>query len=210
MKRYRDCILVCNRNQSIEQLLQEVENITIAKGYKVKRTSSIVNNDTILVTIHVNNLPASMMVLGINSDKTGVSILNIVPLPESGISQIDIETYNKILDLFKNDVFADIHNTHHNDIKTNNEDFIIQEIIPISYDYLNIWLNGYPLSSHQLDTNRWYDFVISLHKTKESLPLDILGEYIEARCAWNDEDITKIQLRLESQLELLEYYDKSN
>lgn len=189
--------------------MQEVENTIISKGYKVERTSSIVNNDTLLVKIKANGLPVSNMVLGVYSEGKGVSILNIVPLPESGVSHIDIETYNKILDLFKDDVFQDIHNRHNNSIETNNEDYTIQEIIPRSFDKLNRWLNGFPLSSHEFDTNRWYDFVIALHKTGESLPLDTLGKYVEERYGWEEKDITKMELRLESHLDLLEYYDNN-
>lgn len=209
MKRYRDCMLVCNKNQNPEQLLQEVENTTVSKGYQIERTSSLVNNDTLHVKIKANGLPVSNMVLGVHSGEEGVSILNIVPLPESGVYHIDIETYNKILDLFMNDVFQDIHNRQSNSIKTNKEDYTIQEIIPKSFEKLNRWLNGFPLSSNQFDTNRWYDFVIALHKSGESLPLDTLGKYIEERYRWEEEDITKMELRLESHLDLLEYYDNN-
>lgn len=207
MKRYRDCTILCNKNQNAEQLMQEVETTSISKGYKVERTSSLVNNDALLVTIKIKGLPASTIVLGVYSEGKGVSILNIVPLTESGVSHIDIETYNKILDIFKDDVFQEIHNRHYNSIETNKEDYTIQEIIPKSFDKLNQWLNGYPLSSHQFDTNRWYDFVIALHKSGESLPLDTLENYVKERCRWKEEDITKMELRLESHLDLLEYYD---
>ena len=209
MKRYRDCTILCNKNQNTEQLMQEVETISISKGYKVERTSSLVNNDTLLVNIKIKGLPASTIVLGVYSEGKGVSILNIVPLPESGVSHIDIETYNKILDIFKDDVFQDIHNKHYNSIETNKEDYTIQETIPKSFEKLNRWLNGYPLSSHQFDTNRWYDFVIALHKSGESLPLDALGNYVKERYRWKEDDITKMELRLESHLDLLEYYDNN-
>lgn len=209
MKRYRDCTILCNKNQNTEQLMQEVETTSISKGYKVERTSSIVNNDTLLVNIKIKGFPASTIVLGVYSEGKGVSILNIVPLPESGVSQIDIETYNKILDMFKDDVFQDIQNRLYNSIETNKEDYTIQDIIPKSFEKLDIWLNGFPLSSHQLDTNRWYDFVIALHKSGESLSLDTLGNYVKERYRWNDKDITKMELRLESHLDLLEYYDNN-
>lgn len=208
MKRYRDCTILCNKNQNTEQLMQEVETTSISKGYKVERTSSLVNNDALLVTIKIKGLPASTIVLGVYSEGKGVSILNIVPLTESGVSHIDIETYNKLLDIFKDDVFQEIHNRHYNSIETNKEDYTIQEIIPKSFGKLNQWLNGYPLSFHPSDINRWYDFVISLHKTGEILSLDILGQYVKERCGWSEEDITKMELRLESQLSLLEYYDE--
>ena len=209
MKRYRDCTILCNKNQNTEQLMQEVETISISKGYKVERTSSLVNNDTLLVNIKIKGLPASTIVLGVYSEGKGVSILNIVPLPESGVSHIDIETYNKILDIFKDDVFQDIHNKHYNSIETNKEDYTIQETIPKSFEKLNRWLNGYPLSSHQFDTNMWYDFVIAFDNSGAPLPLDTLGNYVKERYRWKEDDITKMELRLESHLDLLEYYDNN-
>lgn len=208
MKRYRDCTLVCNDNQTPEQLLDLVENVALTKGYKVVHNTSIVNSSTLLIKLVSKDLPASNIVLGINKSVNGVSIINIVPLVDSGVTHINIETYNQILELFKDDVFQKVKEDNNNLIVTNNEDYTIQEIIPRSFNRLDSWLNGYPLSFHPSDINRWYDFVISLHKTGEFLSLDILGQYVKERCGWSEEDITKMELRLESQLSLLEYYDE--
>ena len=72
MKRYRDCTILCNKNQNTEQLMQEVETTSISKGYKVERTSSLVNNDTLLVNIKIKGFPASTIVLGVYSAGKGV------------------------------------------------------------------------------------------------------------------------------------------
>lgn len=208
MKRYRDCILVCNANQEPKDLLQEVEEVSIEKGYRVEHTSSIINDDILIVKIkQVQGLPASRIVLGFDSKKKGVSILNIIPLPESGVSQIDIVSYNRILELFMQDVYQHIHMFKKNIIETNTEDYTIKEIIPWSFLKLDCWLNGYPLSSHPSDKNRWYDFVISLHRMRESLPMETLEEYVKERCGWDEKEIANMEIRLESQLDLLEYYD---
>ena len=208
MKRYRDCTLVCNDNQTPEQLLDLVESVALEKGYKVVHNTSIVNIPTLLIKLNSNELPASNIVLGINKSVNGVSIINIVPLVDSGVTHINIDTYNQILELFKDDVFQKVREDNSNKIVTNNEDYTIQEIIPRSFNKLDLWLNGYPLSFHQYDINRWYDFVISLHKTGEFLSLDTLGQYVKERCGWSEDDITQMELRLESQLSLLEYYDE--
>lgn len=207
MKRYRDCALLCIENQSANQLMSIVEQKSIIKGYKVVRASSLVNNDTLGVRIKVDGLPVSNLVIGLESENNGVEIFNIVPLPESEVSHIDQETYNNLLDAFTNDVFQSISKEYGNRIVSNTEDYTIKDIIPKSFEKLNKWLDNYPLSAHQCDTYRWYDFIISLHETGEHLSGDDLGKYVKEEYGWNDDDINRIERRLESHLGLLNYYD---
>lgn len=207
MKRYRDLKIYCNEGQSALELLDVIEKSSEDKSYNKDRGSSLGTRDTLKVYINIENLPYSRIVLCAISDEHCVSIVNIVPMPESGTSHIPPETYNQLLDYYRNDVLQSISQTHGNRIETNNEDYSIEDIIPHSFEKLDIWLNGHPLSSHQNDTQRWYNFVISLHQTGESLSLDTFGKYLQERCEWSDEDIDRMELRLESQLDLLEYYD---
>ena len=207
MKRFRDCMLVCNAGQTPEDLLLIIEQTSITKGYNLQKITSIVNKDTLIVQFRADDLPYSRIVLGIYSERKGVSIVNIVPMLERGTSELSPEVYNKILELFKEDVFEQIKKERGNSIETNDEDYSIEEVIPKSFSKLNAWLSGYPLSSHPNDTQRWYDFVISLHVNHENLSLDDLDAYIEENYHWSDDDIKKIELRLESHLDLLDYYD---
>jgi len=207
MKRYRDCMLMCNDGQKAVNLLDIIETEAIKKAYKINRYNSFGNRDSLAVYIKNSGLPYSRLVLCILSDERCVSVVNIVPMPESGTSHIEPEEYNQLLELFKVDVFDAIAKSQGNKIETNSEDYTIQELIPLSFGKLNTWLSAYPLSSHQLDTNRWYDFVISLHQNDEHLSLDDFGKYIKEEYGWDDEDINKAELRLESHLDLIEYYD---
>lgn len=200
-------MLVCKADQTPEDLLSIIEQTSITKGYKLQKITSIVNKDTLIVQFRADDLPYSRIVLGIYSERKGVSIVNIVPMLESGTSGLSPEVYNKILELFKEDVFEQIKKERGNSIETNDEDYSIEEVIPKSFSKLNAWLSGYPLSSHPNDTQRWYDFVISLHVNHERLSLDDFGTYIEENYHWSDDDISKIELRLESHLDLLDYYD---
>lgn len=200
-------MLVCKADQTPEDLLSIIEQTSITKGYKLQKITSIVNKDTLIVQFRANDLPYSRIVLGIYSERKGVSIVNIVPMLESGTSGLSPEVYNKILELFKEDVFEQIKKERGNSIETNDEDYSIEEVIPKSFSKLNAWLSGYPLSSHPNDTQRWYDFVISLHVNHERLSLDDFCTYIEENYHWSDDDISKIELRLESHLDLLDYYD---
>lgn len=209
MKRYRDFKFYCNDGQSPIALLDMIEQASIEKSYKTERHSSFGNRDTLIIYINIESLPYSRIVVCAQSDDGSVSIVNIVPMPESGESHIKPEIYNKLLDSFASDVLKPLSDSNGNEIKTNNEDYSIEELIPKSFSKLDKWLSGYPLSTHQSDTNNWYDFVISLHETGVSLSLDAFGTYIKERCGWDDNEINRIELRLESHLDLLEYYDNN-
>lgn len=130
-------------------------------------------------------------------------------MTESGDSHIKPETYNKLLDVFCPDIFEPLSKVQGNKIETNKEEYTIEELIPQSVDKLHAWLSNYPLSSHPLDINRWYDFVISLHENDERLPLEDLRDYLTEKYGWSDDDIYKTEIRLESHLDLLRYYDDS-
>ena len=118
-----------------------------------------------------------------------------------------LELYNELLDMDKSDVFGYISGIQKNEIEENSGNYTIEEFIPNSFEKLNNWLNEYPLSLHQFDINRWYDFVIALHQNKENLPVDILVQYLQEEYNWKEKDVEKIALRLESDLSLLKYYD---
>lgn len=200
-------MLVCNDNQTVEDLMEIVAQVSIEKGYEISRQSSFVNNDTIIVKLTKEGFPQSRLILGYYSEKNGVSVLNIVPTTESGVSEIDCDTYNELLDMYKCDVFGYISDNKNNEIEENLGIYTIEELIPKSFEKLNNWLNAYPLSSHQLDKNRWYDFVIALHQNEENLPVDVLVQYLQEEYNLEEKDVKKIALRLESNLSLLEYYD---
>lgn len=93
-------------------------------------------------------------------------------------------------------------------VEETSEEYSIEDIIPKSYPSLRLWLDGYPLSGHPNDLKRWYDFVISLHRNEERLSLDIFGKYLKETSKWDDDTIDNMELKLESHLDLLEYYDE--
>ena len=207
MKRYKDCSLLCNEGQQPIELLDIIEQVSREKKYKVERYKTEQENDSLAVDIQKEALPYSRLILFIKNEERKVDIVNIIPMKESGVFQIECVEYNKLLDAYRDDVFALINQRFGNTIKQNTEDYSIEEVIPKSYPLLNTWLNAYPLSLHPTDTKRWYDFVISLHNSGESLSLSDFEKYIEENYGWETEMIDKFSLRLESQLDLLDYYD---
>lgn len=207
MKRYKDCALICKYRQPATELLDLVMQVCSKKGYQVDRYSAMTERDTLAVYIHEKGLPYSRLIVCANSASNVVEIVNIVPMPESGISHIEYAEYNKLLDLFRDQVFGTINHEQGNEIRANSEEYNIEDVIPKSYTALNTWLNMYPLSGHPLDTKRWYAFVVALHENNEYLSLDDFAKYIMENYEWPSDKIEEFSLRLESQLELLEYYD---
>ena len=208
MKRYKDCSLNCSEGQQSMALLDIVMQVSVSCGYTADRYSSILKDDTIAVYVNEDGLPSSRLIICAidNSDK--VSIVNIVPNVDSGISHIECIEYNQILDSFKNKVFCAIKEKYGNTIDENTEDYTIEDIIPLSFPRLNTWLSMYPLSGHPLDEKRWYAFVIALHLNGEYLPLTDFEKYIQENYGWAEDVIERFAIKLESQLELLEYYDE--
>jgi hypothetical protein len=207
MKRYKDCSLLCTDGQQPIELLDLIEQVSTEKGYKIERFKTEQKNDSLSVYIQKEALPYSRLILFVNNGGRAVDIINIIPMPQSGVSHIECEDYNKLLDIYCGDVFALIEQQYGNGIQQNTEDYTIQDVIPQSYPFLNRWLKGYPLSGHPNDMERWYDFVIGLHSSGEYLSLSNFEKYIEESCGWDKETIDNLSLQLESQLELLNYYD---
>ncbi len=208
MKRYKSCSLLCNDGQQPITLLDLIEQVSKQKEYEVERFKTERENDSLSVYIQKEALPYSQLILFINNENKAVDIVNIIPMSQSGVSYIECETYNRLLDIYSNDVFALIEQQYGNGIHQNTEDYTIQEVIPRSYPLLNTWLNGYPLSVHPLDTERWHAFVVGLHLSEEHLSLSDFEKYLAETCGWNEEKINEFSSKLESQLELLAYYDQ--
>ena len=208
MKRYKDCSLLCNDGQQPITLLDLIEQVSKQKEYEVERFKTERENDSLSVYIQKEALPYSRLILFINNEDKAVHIVNITPMPQSGISHIECETYNRLLDIYSNDVFALIEQQYGNGIHQNTEDYTIQEVIPQSYPLLSTWLNGYPLSGHPFDTERWHAFVVGLHCSGEHLSLSDFEQYLAETYEWDEDAIDKFSSKLESQLELLSYYDQ--
>ena len=99
MKRYKDCELKCNHGQSTDVLLDVIAKVSESKGYIISRYSSMGNNDTLAVYIKEPGFPYSRLVMSSFSNHDSISILNIVPMPESGTSHIDCSIHNQILNI---------------------------------------------------------------------------------------------------------------
>ena len=96
MKRYKDCTLHCTENQTPCELLDIVMEESKTQSFLTERYSTLDIKDTLAVYIQEEKFPYSRLIICTDTNKNGVSIVNIVPMPESGISHIDYSEYNKI------------------------------------------------------------------------------------------------------------------
>lgn len=208
MKRYKDCKIISCEGLSASQMLKVVEDAARVKSYKTKRNSCLRIDDVVMVYFRKPDLPYSRIIVSSSERDNTLYIVNIIPMPESGVSHITIEVYNKILDTFRLDVLDDLCKDGKFQIVETSEDYSIEDVIPKSYSLLKRWLDAAPLSGHPHDLKRWYDFVISLHRNEEQISLDTFGKYLRETCKWDEETIDEYELKLESHLDLLEYYDE--
>lgn len=210
MKRYKNCALLCLKEQTMTELFRVVETFCLKKSYKVEKRQILTKDkdDTLVVFMEKPDLPLSKLVLTTSDSERKIVISNIVPDKKSGLLSLDYSTYNKILDVFKTDVFLEINKEYKNTIEENQEDYTIQEVIPKSYVYLETWLSFYPLSGHPLDEHRWYDFLIALRNNKEYLSVSDFSKFIQENYNWSETDLERFELKFEEQIDLLEYYDE--
>lgn len=208
MKRYKDCKIISNEGLSVSQILEVVESAARAKSYKTERNSCLRIDDVVMVYFKKRDLPYSRVVISGSERDHSVYIVNVVPMPESGVSHIGIGEYNKILETFRLDVLDDLCKDSKFKIEETSEEYSIEDVIPKTYPALRRWLDAYPLSGHPYDLHRWYDFVISLHRNREQLSLDTFGKYLREACKWDNDTIDEWELKLESHLDLVEYYDE--
>lgn len=206
MKRFKDCYLKCKQGQNSLQLLSEVEDVCTALQFKTNRTSVIKSRPCVIVELELNKLPSSRVVVSVFDDRECVGIVNIVPLKSSGLSSLDYDTYNSILDAFKAAVFEEIQKSKSNIIEETTAEYTIEELIPRSCGYLNVWLNNYPLSWHPSDERRWFDFLIALVMNNETLGVEDLSKYIKEKYNWDESDLLDVELKYEGQMRLLRYY----
>lgn len=208
MKRYKDCNIISEEGLTCAQVLDVVAEKAFDKKFMISRLSCNRQDDTLWVHFQKIGYPNCRIVISSSESDGSVYVSNVIPNPESGFSHIDIETYNRILDVFIADVLIPLCKDGKFKIEETSEDYSIEDIIPKSYPVLRRWLDGFPLSGHPYDLHRWYDFVISLHRNEEQLSLDTFGKYLREACKWDNDTIDEWELKLESHFDLLEYYDE--
>lgn len=205
MKRFKECNIKCFPGQRIDELVQLVINESRNNGYEVERSSTLDYNDTLIVTYNQCAYPYRV-ILSVLFQESMLKITNIIPSSYCSLHSFNYDQYNSLLDEFVHKVLHSLSSRYHNPIDITSDTFFIWDVIPLSYTYLDRWLNAFPLSGHSCDENRWFDFLIALLENHETLGSDILSKYIEERYAWDKVKLNALEERYDEQLRLLEYY----
>lgn len=136
-------------------------------------------------------------------------ISNIIPKEKSELSY---DEYNTITDKFNEDV-----------IKPIIDRLDIAITITKGYyelnDYLNEWnqklflsfsnlANKSTKSSHPLDRNRWYQFIISSFRAHQILPTDILEGFLIEN-GWIEDNVVDLLIEYEFAIGLLSEYEQT-
>jgi hypothetical protein len=165
--------------------------------------------DDILVFEYAGEkLPKATLTLWQRGDS--YSVTNIVP---SEISELGVKLYNDLLVCFVADVVD----------KTKVRDQISLELTD-GVRSLNTWTsqeaadalhrfstlaNKSTTNSHPNDRERWEIFVIRVHRNGDSLPADILMQWLIEVDGWDETSANKLAIDFEQGISLLGTYDAS-
>lgn len=211
MKRYRDCIVHFNSAKEVSSFMKSLKSKALSMEIKtVENGTSLIgsNVDSLDLQVDFDKLPSSRVIIwAYSDDNPRIEVINIVPTQASGISDLEVSTYNEILDSFINKILSPVCSGYGVAYESNNEDYSIEEDIPKSFEKLDLWLKGYPLSCHPVDEKRWFDFIVALVKNGEDLSVSTFEEYIaETQSSWKKSDIERFSENMEYGRRLLKYY----
>ena len=211
MKRYRDCIVALKNAKEVASFMKSIKSAALSMEFKIIEDSTSLigsNVDNLDLQIKFDKLPMSrVIVCAFSDDNPRIEVVNIVPAQASGISELDVSTYNMILDLFIEQILSPVCSTYGVKYESSNEHYSIKEYIPKSFDKLDLWLKGFPISCHPSDDKRWFDFIVALVKNGEDLSVSTFEEYIaETQNSWMRSDIERFSEKLVYGVKLLKYY----
>lgn len=209
MKTFKNITIYCGIDATALQELVKIESACITPEFRFdEAVEKMYEPDDkmahILVTIP--NLPQAVLLVWVNEGK--IKVVNIVPFNHS-TSRIEIDNYNRIIDEFYRRIVLPTIGDRY-EIEITSGDYILQEIIPDSFDALNKWIHcpGAPNApfSHQLDLERWFEFLCQMIRNGEELESGKLEQWLREEIKWPDDIIDETILKYEEEIDLLDYY----
>ena len=148
-------------------------------------------------------LPPALVAL-YEQDENSMYVSNIVPVPET---EITTEEYNKILSVFNSSCIAPVAVAMKLQVKLSLANQTLQDWIPNqSYDlFETAVMYGYP--SHPLDRKKWYNFVISLARSKK-YDLSYFVDWLIQEKGFDKVSAHNLNIELVHEVELLKLYRK--
>lgn len=140
----------------------------------------------------------------------GYYVPNIVPL-ESG--QLSHSQYNAILDDFVENIASDVAAKHGFKISTTSghqsiEDWVSEDAA-IKLRRFSSAANKSTGASHPADERRWFDFIVSVHRSGQRLDADQLARWLHEADGWDERTAHDLAGRFEGAVALLKFYDEN-
>lgn len=211
MKKYKDLEISIGTDVQAMEALVQVENYCtkVPFEYSEEIEKRYMPDDKMAhILVRLDGMPQAILLLWANEGK--LKVINIVPNDEK-VFNLTKEQYNHIVDEFEQHIVLPLFGGKHNIEKTNDE-LTIKEIIPLSFDSLNSWVScpGAPDNPfiHPNDLELWFEFLCQLKRTGEHLSSGDLELWLREDVKWSDEVVEDTIIRYETEIELLDYYDR--
>lgn len=171
-----------------------------------KYAASLGSEDVVVFAYEGTEFPSAGITLWQRNN--GYSVTNIVP---SEIRELDTKQYNDLLCSFVEQVLN----------KTGSKE-VLKVHVTDAVRPLNSWTsegasealrrfsvlaNKSTTNSHPCDAERWEEFVILAHQSRDKLPVDVLIQWLTDVDGWDDTSANKLAINFESGISLLEAYD---
>lgn len=142
--------------------------------------------------------------------EAGYYVPNIVPL-ESG--QLTHLQYNAILEDFIQEIATRVVRKHDFEIATSSGQQAIEDWVPedaaIKLRRFSGAANKSTGASHPSDERRWFDFIVSVHRSGQRLDADQLARWLHEADGWDERTAHDLAGRFEGATALLKFYDEN-
>jgi hypothetical protein len=146
--------------------------------------------------------------LVLHYSKERLKVVNIVPRETS---ELTIPEYNAILDEFANAVKPNVPASlemHYSKGERSLTDFTTQEAFEALRRFSRT-ANRSAGTAHPNDQERWFEFVLTQHRSGRELPSDILERWLVEEEGWSREKAFDLSAEYEKEIALLRHVDRT-
>ena len=211
MKKYKDLIIhIGTEVQAIEALVQVEDYCTKAPfEYSEEIEKRYMPDDKMAhILVNLPGIPQAVLLLWANEGK--LNVINVVP-NGGNVFKLTKDQYNLIVDEFEKHVILPLYGEKY-EIEKSQDEVSISETIPQSFESLSRWVScpGAPDSpfTHPNDLELWFEFLCQLRRTGESLSSGDFEIWLREDQNWSAEVVEDTIIRYETEIELLDYYDR--
>ena len=177
---------------------------------RMKEAKGTITTDDVLLfrTRATENYPEAGLTLW--EHEKGYCVPNIVPLESD---QLSYQQYNAILDDFIEVIASDVAVKHGFEISTTSGhqsigDWIQEDAVTKLHCFSGA-ANKSTGGSHPADQRRWFDFIVSVHRSGQTLDDDQLTRWLIEVDGWDEGTAHNLADRFKRAMALLKFYDEN-